>query len=146
MCSSPIDDHIAVTVKQVEGGKVSAIQHKLKAGQTVDVMQPEGASSPSWTRTSERTNTSLAPAGGITPDVDHSDRPGKSHKVRFLLYGNRDENPLFFHRLEELLQRYSNQLIVEHILNQPTGRRRAACWEFLKKGHQLGGACQGIWG
>src|SRR6056297_2928316 len=43
MSSSPLENHLAVTVKEVDGGKVSPmINRHLKAGDQVDVMPPEG--------------------------------------------------------------------------------------------------------
>src|SRR5690606_1582048 len=43
MCSSPLEEEIAVTVKRLKGGAVSSFIHdQLKAGDIVEAMPPEG--------------------------------------------------------------------------------------------------------
>ena len=43
MCTSPLENDLSVTVKKVQGGKVSThIHQKIKVGDVVEVMQPEG--------------------------------------------------------------------------------------------------------
>ncbi|MCB0563100.1 MAG: ferredoxin--NADP reductase [Phaeodactylibacter sp.] len=138
MCSSPIDDHIAVTVKQVEGGKVSTyINNKLKAGQTVDVMQPDGRFFTKLDPDQRKDYYLFGAGSGITPlmSIIRTVLEKEPQSTAYLLYGNRNEESIIFHsQLEELAQRYSNQLIVEHILSQPVREKAGGMLGFLKKG------------
>lgn len=138
MCSSPSDGHIAVTVKRVEGGQVSTFIHsQFKAGQSVEVMQPDGRF---FTRLDpdQRKDYYLFGAGsGITPlmSILRAVLEEEPQSMVFLLYGSRDEASIIFRdQLEELSRRYEGQLIVEHTLSQPAREKAGGMLGFLKKG------------
>ncbi|MCB0551460.1 MAG: ferredoxin--NADP reductase [Phaeodactylibacter sp.] len=139
MCSSPIDDHIAVTVKQVEGGKASTyINTELKAGQSVEVMQPDGRFFTKLDPDQRKDYYLFGAGSGITPlmSILRTILEMEPQSTVFLLYGNRNEESIIFRaQLEALSRRYSNQLIVEHILSQPTREKAGGMLSFLKKGH-----------
>ncbi|MCB0558140.1 MAG: ferredoxin--NADP reductase [Lewinellaceae bacterium] len=138
MCSSPIDDHIAVTVKEVDGGKVSSyINKELKAGQTVEAMPPEGRFFTQLDPDQRKDYYLFGAGSGITPlmSIIRAVLEKEPQSTAYLLYGNRDEESIIFYsQLEELAQRYSNQLIVEHILSQPAREKAGGMLGFLKKG------------
>ena len=123
MCSAPHEDELAVTVKQVKGGKVSTyIASQLKAGDTVDVMPPMGRFLAEVDPAARRRYYLFGAGSGITPLMSILravlEEEPKSEVI--LLYGNRDEDNIIFEsQLRELQQRYAGQLTVEHILSRP---------------------------
>ncbi len=138
MCSSPLEEHLSVTVKRVEGGKVSNhIADHLKPGDTVSVMPPEGRF---FTKLDEehRKNYYLFAAGsGITPlmSILKTILEKEPQSTVFLLYGNRNEEQIIFREaLGALEKRYSDQLIVEHILSQPRREKGKGLFGMLSKG------------
>ncbi|MCO6493008.1 MAG: 2Fe-2S iron-sulfur cluster binding domain-containing protein [Phaeodactylibacter sp.] len=138
MCSSPLDDHIAVTVKKVEGGKASTfINAELKAGQAVEVMQPEGRFFTQLDPDQRKDYYLFGAGSGITPlmSIILTVLEEEPQSTLFLLYGNRNEESIIFRsRLEELARDYSDQLIVEHIISQPAREKAGGMLGFLKKG------------
>ncbi|GJM31513.1 MAG: phenylacetic acid degradation NADH oxidoreductase PaaE [Saprospiraceae bacterium] len=138
MCSSPVENHLAVTVKRVEGGKVSNyVADQLNSGDIVDVLPPLGRF---FTKLSEenRKNYYLFAAGsGITPimSILKTILEKEPQSTVFLLYGNRDEeNIIFKEELGALGKRYRDQLIVEHILSQPKREKGKGLFGRLSKG------------
>ncbi|CAH1001280.1 1,2-phenylacetyl-CoA epoxidase, subunit E [Neolewinella maritima] len=123
MCSAPHDDELAVTVKQVKGGKVSNhIASDLKAGDTVDVMPPMGRFLAEVDPAARRRYYLFGAGSGITPLMSIL-RTVLEHEPKsevILLYGNRDEDNIIFEsQLQQLQQRYAGQLTVEHMLSRP---------------------------
>ncbi len=123
MCSAPHDDEIAVTVKRVSGGIVSNhIADKLKAGDIVEVMPPQGRFLVQPDPAARRDYYLFGAGSGITPlmsilrTVLENEPKSKVH----LLYGNRDEeNIIFEQQLKVLQDRYAGQLEVKHTLSRP---------------------------
>lgn len=123
MCSAPHEDDIAVTVKRVKGGVVSNhIADRLKIGDTVDVMPPQGRFLVAPDHARRREYFLFGAGSGITPlmsilqSVLETEPQSKVH----LFYGNRDEkNIIFEEKLERLQERYEGQLEVEHTLSRP---------------------------
>ncbi len=139
MCSSPVDDHIAVTVKQVEGGKASTyITTRLQAGQEVEAMPPEGRFFTELDPGQRKDYYLFGAGSGITPlmSILRTILECEPQSSVFLLYGNRNEESIIFRdQLEQLARRYSGQLIVEHILSRPAREKAGGMLGFLKKGH-----------
>ncbi len=138
MSSCPFDEHIAVTVKRVEGGKVSTYIHqRLGPGIEVEVMAPQGKF-----RTEldpeQRKNYYLFGAGsGITPlmSILRTILEKEPMSRVCLLYGNRHEGSIIFRRqLEALSREYSGQLFVEHILSRPRRKKLAGIKGWFSKG------------
>ena len=123
MCSAPHEDELAVTVKRVDGGKVSNyIADRLKQGDTVDVMPPMGRFLADTDPALRRKYYLFGAGSGITPlmSILRSVLETEPKSQVILLYGNRDEdNIIFKDQLEELQRRYAGQLTVEHTLSQP---------------------------
>ena len=68
MCSSPIESNIAVTVKRVKKGLVSNhINEKLKAGDSVEVMTPDGRFYTELHHNNAKTYYLFGAGSGITP-------------------------------------------------------------------------------
>lgn len=139
MCSSPSDDHIAVTIKRVEGGQVSSYIHEqLKAGQNIEVMQPDGRFFTKLDPDQRKGYYLFGAGSGITPlmSILRTILEEEPQSTVYLLYGNRNEASIIFRdQLEELARRYENQLVVEHILSQPAREKAGGMLGFLKKGN-----------
>lgn len=123
MCSSPEEDELAVCVKRLSGGLVSSyINDRLKPGDTVEVMPPQGRFFTKLDPGQGKDYYLFGAGSGITPLMSILktvlEREPKSNI--FLLYGNRDEESIIFRsQLDQLAEDYRGQLVVEHILSQP---------------------------
>lgn len=138
MCSSPLEDHLAVTVKEVAGGKVSThINRQVKAGDEVEVMPADGRFYTPLDPDNRKDYYLFAAGSGITPlmSILKTVLEEEPQSTVFLLYGNRvEEGIIFKDALAELQQKYDNQLIVEHILSKPRREKGGGVFGFLKKG------------
>ena len=138
MCSSPLDNHIAVTVKRVEGGKMSVyINSELKAGHQMEVMEPEGRFFTSLDPDQRKDYYLFGAGSGITPlmSIIRTILEKEPQSTVNLLYGNRNEESIIFrNQLDELARQYSDQFFVEHILSQPARQKAGGMLGFLKKG------------
>lgn len=123
MSSSPLEDQLAVTVKRVEKGLVSNYIHdELKAGQTIEVMPPEGRFYIKLNPDLRRTFYIFGAGSGITPllSIIKTTLEKEPQSTVHLLYGNRDEASIIFReQLKELEKRYAGQFSVSHILSRP---------------------------
>ena len=138
MCSSPIENRLAVTVKQVNGGLVSThINKNLKAGDTVEVMKPEGRFFTEINPDQKKDYYLIGAGSGITPlrsiMLTILEKEPMSRVV--LLYGNRDEDHIIFKsELDSLSQKYQDQLIVQHTLSQPKRTKSKGLGGLFSKG------------
>lgn len=141
MCSSPIDEHITVTVKRVNGGKVSNFIHdRIKPGSMIDVMPPEGRFFTDLHPENNKTYYLFGAGSGITPlmSILRTILEEEPLSTVFLLYGNRTEESIIFREtLGELSSRYAGQFVVEHILSQPPREKAKGLAGFFKKGALL---------
>jgi ring-1,2-phenylacetyl-CoA epoxidase subunit PaaE len=123
LCSSPLDYEWTVAVKRVAKGKLSNhIFSKLKVGDEVDVMPPQGRFFTSLTAEQRKSYYLFAAGSGITPimSILKTILEVEPASTVFLLYGNRSEESIIFKDpLDNLQKRYEGQLFVEHILSQP---------------------------
>jgi len=138
MCSSPLDDDIAVTVKRLEGGKVSSYLHdEVREGSEIEVMPPEGRFFTPLDSETRRTYYLFGAGSGITPlmSILKTILEKEPMSTIYLLYGNRNEESIIFkEHLDELTHRYAEQLIVEHILSQPKREKVGGLVGIFKKG------------
>jgi ring-1,2-phenylacetyl-CoA epoxidase subunit PaaE len=138
MSSSPLESDIAVTVKRVKKGLVSNyIADKLKVGEQVEVMQPDGRFTPTLDADQRKTYYLFGAGSGITPlmailkTILEEEPQSKVH----LLYGNRsEESILFYDQLEQLQKRYDGQLSVTHTLSQPKREKPKGLSGLFAKG------------
>lgn len=141
MCSSPLDQDLAVTVKRLNGGLVSNYIHdQLKAGNTVEVMPPEGRFFTPLKEDNKKTYYIFGAGSGITPlmSIVKTVLEKEPMSKVCLLYGNRDEESIIFKEaLEAMEKRYRDQLVVEHILSQPKREKSGGLLSFLSKGTVL---------
>lgn len=122
LCSSPfVDEHLAVTVKRVDGGLMSNwLGDNLKPGATVKVMEPMGQFTTEYARDRKRHLVMFAGGSGITPmmSIIKSILTQEPDSMVSLIYCNRDIDSIIFRdTLEEMQTRDEGRLHVIHILD-----------------------------
>ena len=117
-----VDKDIKITIKSLEGGKVSVyFPHNIKPGDFAEVMPPMGNFTfiPDFTRSQ---NYSLFAAGsGITPlfSILKSILIFEPMSKVDLFYSNRYENDIIFYKeLKDLEVKYSKRLKIHHFLTK----------------------------
>ncbi len=143
MCSSPLEEELAVSVKRLKGGIVSNhLNDYIKAGTTVDVMPPQGRflaqPDPDLTR-----DIYLFGAGsGITPlySILKTFLEAEPRSRVNVLYGNRTEKDIIFHdELTALEERYAGQLFLEHHLTAPENKQPSGLRKLWRRAIGRGG-------
>ena len=106
---------LTVGVKKVEDGKFSTFAQNLRAGDTIQVMPPEGR----FTPRGEKQLVLIAAGSGITPMVAiAADQLAQGHEVT-LVYGNRATGSIMFREaLDGLKDRYTDRFTLIHILSR----------------------------
>ena len=121
MCSSPLDADLAVTIKRVNRGKMSNYVHdKVKAGDEMEVMQPDGRFYTTLDENAVKTYYLFGAGSGITPlmSILKTILEGEPKSTVNLLYGNRNEDSIIFkEKLEKLEKRYAGQFKLEYVLS-----------------------------
>ena len=122
MSSAPaVDDAPRVTVKRVDGGRGSNwVCDHLKPGDTVEVLPPGGVFTP---RSLDGDFLLFAGGSGITPvlSILRSALAQGSGRIT-LIYANRDERSVIFHReLTALAGAHPQRLLVIHWLDSVQG-------------------------
>ncbi|WP_017731609.1 ferredoxin--NADP reductase [Nafulsella turpanensis] len=145
VCTSPYTDpHPGVTVKRVEGGVVSNfLNNQLKAGDTLEVMEPMGNFTIVPDANKKRHIVLLGGGSGITPlmSIAKSILEKESESQVSLIYANRSEESIIFKKqLDELQEKWKSRLQVIHVLEQkpfswecPTGLLKPALLKELLK-------------
>jgi ring-1,2-phenylacetyl-CoA epoxidase subunit PaaE len=138
MSSSPLEEELTVTVKRVEKGLVSNhIADKLKVGDKVEVMPPQGRFFTNLDVTNRKHYYMIAAGSGITPIISiiKTIMEKEPQSIVSLIYGNRNEASIIFkQQLSELETRYANQLYVDHILSQPKREKSSGLFSVFQKG------------
>lgn len=123
ICSSTqrlVAEHdIEVGIKPVEGGVFSNWATQLQAGDTLEVMPPEGRFTPRLTGAVHRVG--WAAGSGITPllSIIASTLAGESNSTFTLVYCNqRTDSILFNEALQDLKDRYPARLTLIHLLSR----------------------------
>lgn len=139
MSSSPIESTLKVSVKRVEKGKVSNhIADKVKVGDTVEVMPPQGRFFTELNAENRKTYYLFGAGSGITPlmSIIKTVLEVEPQSSVFLLYGNRNEESIIFkNELDQLEKKYRGQFIAENILSQPKKEKPKGLSSLFKKGN-----------
>ena len=121
ICSSPKQDFISIGVKKVDAGGFSDFAHtQLKAGNTLEVMPPEGR----FTFTSSENAQQIAAfaaGSGITPIMSIAKAVLDDHpKNTFVLvYGNKSaKETMFYEEIKDLATNYADRFFVHFITSQ----------------------------
>ena len=138
MCSSPLEEDIAISVKKVKGGLVSNyLNNQLKSGDSLDLMAPEGRFFTELDAGNRKTYYFFGAGSGITPlySIIKTILEREPQSSVFLLYGNRNEDSIIFKEgLDVLAKRYAGQLFIEYILSQPHREKAKGITSLFKKG------------
>lgn len=122
ICSSPLNENLRVAVKKLEGGIFSThANEQLAAGQTLEVMTPEGNFTTPIDENQSKNYVAFAAGSGITPIMSLMKTIlQKEEKSTFtLFFGNRTTNSIIFRNtIDELKNTYMNRLRVHHILSR----------------------------
>lgn len=107
LCSCPLtDDQLTVTVKKVDGGKVSnKLNGPLQLGQSILVMPPEGRFTPEIDAANKKHYFLFAGGSGITPmmSIIRTVLKAEPGSCITLVYANRNKNSVIFKNdLDEL--------------------------------------------
>src|SRR5256714_689930 len=121
ICSGPDDGELRIAVKKVDGGAFSSwAADELKSGDELDVMTPTGRFGVTHAPDQARLYVGFAAGSGITPILSIIKGVlAREPKSRFFLfYGNRTtEGMLFLEELEELKDRFMQQLSLFHVIS-----------------------------
>jgi len=123
ICTSPLENVMAVTVKRVPDGRVSNfVNDHLKEGDTVEVMPPNGKFTISIDAANKNSYYFFAGGSGITPMMSliKTILQTEKNSICHLFYGCRDEDNIIFEKeFEALLKEYPNNLSIRFILSHP---------------------------
>jgi len=122
ICAGLDDGELRVGVRRVKGGRFSNwLAENLRAGDTIDVMPPQGRFFVALDATAPRHYLGVAGGSGITPVLSImktvlAREPGS----RFtLVYGNRrSASTMFKEELEDLKNRYVTRLALHHVFSE----------------------------
>jgi ring-1,2-phenylacetyl-CoA epoxidase subunit PaaE len=122
ICSAPRSGELRVAIKRVEGGQFSEFANtKLKVGDVIDVMPPDGKFCFEPQRDAKRSVLAVAAGSGITPILSIVttllEEEPDSHVT--LVYGNRRVRDIVFKEpIEDLRDRFLTRFQLIHVLSQ----------------------------
>ncbi len=138
MCSSPLEEGLTVAVKRVKSGIVSNhIADKLKVGDKVDVMPPEGRFFTKLDADQKKTYFLIGAGSGITPlfSMLKTILEVEPQSFVYLFYGNRDEDSIIFKTaLDEIQRKYEGQIEIVYTLSQPKRVKEKGLKGMFSKG------------
>lgn len=122
LCTSVLTDtDPAVTVKRVEGGKMSNfLTDSLKVGDTIKVMEPMGKFTTDLNPDKKRHIVLFGGGSGITPllAITKEILQGEPNSIISLIYANRNIDTIIFRdKLEEIQRDFEGRFHVIHILD-----------------------------
>ena len=121
ICAGVDDGELRVGVRKVRGGVFSNwINAHLRAGDTVNVMAPQGRFFVPLDPTAKRHHVGIAGGSGITPILSIMKTVlAREPLSRFtLIYGNRQlQSTMFKEEIEDLKNRYMTRLVLQHVFS-----------------------------
>ncbi len=137
ICTSPLDNELAVTVKRVDKGIISNhINDVIKAGAEIEVMPPIGKFTLKINHDQKNDYYLYAGGSGITPmmSIIKTVLEEEPKSTCHLLYANRNEDSIIFKsELDQLVQKYAGQITVRHILSEPKKEKAGGLGGFFGK-------------
>lgn len=137
ICTAPHEDQLGVSVKIVEGGKMSTYLNKqIKKGDELEIMRPEGRFTLITLQDTQRDHYFFAAGSGVTPVMSmiKSMLEQEPKSTAYLLYGNKDEeNIIFKEKIDYLKEKYEGQIVVEMTLSQPKTEKSSGIMGILGK-------------
>lgn len=124
LCSSPtLEASLKIGVKRVKNGLVSNyINDKLKIGDTIEVMPPDGRFFVDVKKGNYKTYYLFAGGSGITPilSILKSILQTEKHSFVNMMYANRSQETIMFQaELEQLQAEFPDRFILIHYLSKP---------------------------
>ena len=121
IASSP-GEPLKIGVKRQEGGAFSNFAQNLRAGEVLDVMEPQGR----FVFSGERNILLFASGSGITPVISIAAHALASGSRVALAFGNRTTETIMFRReLDALKDRFLTKFALVHVLSREAGRSPA---------------------
>ena len=121
ICAGLDDGELRVGVRRVRGGRFSNwLAENLQAGDTIDVMPPQGRFFVPIEPASARHHVGIAGGSGITPILSIMKTVlAREPASRFtLIYGNRQlQSTMFKEEIEDLKNRYMTRLVLQHVFS-----------------------------
>jgi ring-1,2-phenylacetyl-CoA epoxidase subunit PaaE len=122
ICSSPLENEWRVAIKKVEGGLFSTYANEtLRAGDTLEVMEPVGNFYTELNPANKKRYLAFAAGSGITPvlSIIKTTLATEPHSRFTLVYGNRSRSSIIFlEELEGLKNKYIDRFTLLHILSR----------------------------
>ena len=122
ICSGPGESHLRIAIKKVDGGHFSVWANTaLAAGDTLDVMPPQGRFVLAKSDGAPRHILGLAAGAGITPIIAMAAHAlAREPETRVtLIYGNRTlESIMFREELEDLKDCWLDRFTLVHVLSR----------------------------
>ena len=121
ICAGVDDGELRVGVRKVRGGVFSNwINEHLRAGDSLQVMAPQGRFFVALEPAAERHHVGIAGGSGITPILSIMKTVlAREPRSRFtLIYGNRQlRSTMFKEEIEDLKNRYMSRLVLQHVFS-----------------------------
>ncbi|MCB0661636.1 MAG: 2Fe-2S iron-sulfur cluster binding domain-containing protein [Saprospiraceae bacterium] len=137
ICTAPVENEMAVTVKKVYKGLVSThMVENLKVGDIVQVAAPEGRFYTKLEELNKKSYYLVGAGSGITPlmGILKTILEKEPMSEVYLLYGNRnEENIIFREELDTLHKKYEGQFFLEYVLSQPKKEKGSGIGSWFKK-------------
>lgn len=122
ICSSPIDNEWRVAIKKQDNGLFSTFANEqLKAGDTLEVMEPVGKFYSELSPSHKKSYLAFAAGSGITPVISIIKTTLRTEpQSNFtLVYGNRSRSSIiFFEELEGLKNQFMDRFHLVHLLSR----------------------------
>lgn len=122
ICAAPGDGHLRVAIKRINDGTFSSWANEhLKAGDTLDVLPPDGNFTVEFSPENARQYVAFAVGSGITPILSlvktALDTEPESHFTLF--YGNRASSAVLFREeIEDLKNRFMQRLSIVYVMSR----------------------------
>jgi ring-1,2-phenylacetyl-CoA epoxidase subunit PaaE len=121
ICAGLDDGELRVGVRRVQGGTFSNwINTRLKAGDTIHVMAPQGRFFVPLDASAHRHYVGIAGGSGITPilSIMKTVLAREQHSEFTLIYGNRQlRSTMFKEEVDDLKNRYLSRVAVHHVFS-----------------------------
>jgi len=123
LCTSPlVDEFPAITVKRVEGGKVSNyLNDQLKAGDTLEVIEAQGMFTANYDDQQKKHKILIGGGSGITPlmSILKTSLHQESNSIISLIYANQNNNSIIFKKqLEDIQAQYADRVKIVNVLEK----------------------------
>ena len=122
ICSAPHEDVLQVAIKRVDDGVFSTwANRELKAGHTIEVMEPSGHFNVPLEPESARHHVGFASGSGITPvlSIIKTTLKAEPHSRFTLFYGNRASSAVIFkEELSNLKDTYMSRFNLVYVLSR----------------------------